>query len=963
MPGIVRNTTTYMDALHQVYKTAPTDNQRSGNFHPIKSSWENIDLQTLPPNEITKMINNTMRSISNAFENYLGPDFTNHLSPDGPFGENMKSFVDQRLKLHSVMYQFVAYAELLSRLPLEMQKHYLTIFPPIKKGELHCLDGTSLRIDELLTGLQHAPEHAPLRDAHKSILYGLTANLVAHIPEEIEVHLPIYFEYALGLIPHAEAEKKDRFFLLPQLYLPPTAMVTILFRYPEMLKLYVDNAIDEQVLQGVTNILEIIKDYPNIGDIRDDKAIQKINDRLALENCNINDLLIVGGYNDDDDEIFVWKSPKEIGSTLYAKHPTVALLNKLPERYPAPDMMGEHITALIDPVTLFSEDASDHLIPLLMSWHIPTKMFAVNALWVMSEKFLRTRPGIFVPLLDNIIRNIHQSTHQNPESYLSNSLPEEQRFKLERILSARKSFDESPEISAYLKDPDPSLVSHIDYGASTQTIINRMRKYPTEITALRCEDADILSQHPNRAEILEEVHSQVVKNFAQLDADFIFRALQLAIEYNDSKIFHFLLDKLLTDENSTNILNAPIQESLLNLAVSLGRVKFINTLFKRGVDPNQITPNGSTALHIAAYYGQKNVIATLIQLGANPNHPDSMGHTPLHTAVMDGKLAAFQALLEGGANANIVNRGGCTPLHLAALKGQDNFIDALITSGVSPNQLMTPQRKTSIYLAAEKGHTATIRRLAELGADVNIANIGGYTPMHVAVYCNKSKSIETLCELGADINTVNRDHMTPINLAANQGNMELISILLDQGASLITAPFTEIMFFSDLNRTLTMMTTQEDRDQLKDSIVYLQRLTRLHQRCNRYFHNGDIAQILSIFREEDFPRTWSDTKGRTAAQRYLSKTSPEDFNEDDFNLLYQPEIILHQDYKRRNLLQTAFDNRHLTLARFLMDKLKEKNLFREHEYTYPPFFIVNQDRQTRWADTVKPSDLNTSFTR
>ena len=63
-------------------------------------------------------------------------------------------------------------------------------------------------------------------------------------------------------------------------------------------------------------------------------------------------------------------------------------------------------------------------------------------------------------------------------------------------------------------------------------------------------------------------------------------------------------------------------------------------------------------------------------------------------------------------------------------------------------------------------HADAIRVLEELGADVNIPNDNGATPVYVAAQNGHIETIRVLKELGADVDTSMKDGETPTFIAA-----------------------------------------------------------------------------------------------------------------------------------------------------------------------------------------------------
>lgn len=128
----------------------------------------------------------------------------------------------------------------------------------------------------------------------------------------------------------------------------------------------------------------------------------------------------------------------------------------------------------------------------------------------------------------------------------------------------------------------------------------------------------------------------------------------------------------------------------------------VSHCLQAGADVNAQDQSGTTPLHHAASAGARPaVITTLVKAGANVNARDKGKHTPLHYAVLwgGGTPAVIATLARAGANVNARNGSGETPLHFAA------------GSGKNP---------------------AAVTALLAFGADPNIKDILGYTPMRRA---------------------------------------------------------------------------------------------------------------------------------------------------------------------------------------------------------------------------------------
>ncbi|CAD6196132.1 unnamed protein product [Caenorhabditis auriculariae] len=76
-----------------------------------------------------------------------------------------------------------------------------------------------------------------------------------------------------------------------------------------------------------------------------------------------------------------------------------------------------------------------------------------------------------------------------------------------------------------------------------------------------------------------------------------------------------------------------------------------------------------------------------------------------------------------------------------------------------------------------------LTKLVKSGADINIVDKNGETPLIAAAFNNNTTAIKTLIELGADVNfTARKDLCTPLHLTVYNGNTLATSLLLEKGA-------------------------------------------------------------------------------------------------------------------------------------------------------------------------------------
>lgn len=205
--------------------------------------------------------------------------------------------------------------------------------------------------------------------------------------------------------------------------------------------------------------------------------------------------------------------------------------------------------------------------------------------------------------------------------------------------------------------------------------------------------------------------------------------------------------------------------------------------FFRGATPESVEPFLSSAqllLHAARYADRAELIEYLIASGFNPNgevspavdrkagvahRPPRLG--PLHFAARYNlNESVVDALVKGGADVNAL--GGWflkRPLHFAAGSNSAAVVLTLIRNGaevnavngrVSGTDFRSPNLNgnRALHEAACNDDATVVDALVYGGADIVSTNSSGFTALHFAVLCKRTRSISTLLAHGADANAV-----------------------------------------------------------------------------------------------------------------------------------------------------------------------------------------------------------------
>jgi len=93
--------------------------------------------------------------------------------------------------------------------------------------------------------------------------------------------------------------------------------------------------------------------------------------------------------------------------------------------------------------------------------------------------------------------------------------------------------------------------------------------------------------------------------------------------------------------------------------------------------------------------------------------------------------------------------------------------------------------KTVLHHAAEEGHIKQVKRLVELGANIDFAQSKSkMTPLHDAAIRSQTKMIDALIKLGANIDATNVNGYTPLHYSASASDTTAVRLLIKAKANI-----------------------------------------------------------------------------------------------------------------------------------------------------------------------------------
>lgn len=120
---------------------------------------------------------------------------------------------------------------------------------------------------------------------------------------------------------------------------------------------------------------------------------------------------------------------------------------------------------------------------------------------------------------------------------------------------------------------------------------------------------------------------------------------------------------------------------------------------------------------------------------------------------------------------------GTVGLHVASHFGLDLIVKTLLDRGAEAN-LIDDSGRSPLSLAAGEGHEAVVRLLIEEGIDLDSRDRSGQTPLARAVLEGHQDIIRLLIDAGADPDIKDRRGCTPLDRAVRTGAKDLVNLLL-----------------------------------------------------------------------------------------------------------------------------------------------------------------------------------------
>jgi hypothetical protein len=205
------------------------------------------------------------------------------------------------------------------------------------------------------------------------------------------------------------------------------------------------------------------------------------------------------------------------------------------------------------------------------------------------------------------------------------------------------------------------------------------------------------------------------------------------------------------------------------------------------VAPTEAELRAYGGLHAAAARGDVADIEKRIAAGEDKEATDARRRTPLHVAVYRKQRDAARALLRLGADPNRLEIDRYDIITIAAVANDVPMLKIALEGGGNPKAVTSIYDGTALIAAAHLGHAEVVRTLIAAGAPLDHVNNLKWTALIESIVLgdggrNHTETLRALVEAGANVNIADGNGATPLMLARSRGYRDMVAILEKAGA-------------------------------------------------------------------------------------------------------------------------------------------------------------------------------------
>ena len=206
------------------------------------------------------------------------------------------------------------------------------------------------------------------------------------------------------------------------------------------------------------------------------------------------------------------------------------------------------------------------------------------------------------------------------------------------------------------------------------------------------------------------------------------------------------------------------------------------------VPPSPAEAAAYTGMHAAAQRGDVEALTRLVAASrASLEVRDGHGRTPLHVATFARQRGAAAALLKLGAATGALESGRYDAVTIASVADDEETLRLLLTGGANAKLVTSRHDGTALIAAAHLGHDGVVRQLIAAGAPLDHVNNLHWTALIEAIVLGDGRerhqrTLRALLDAGANTQLTDREGRTPLQLAQARGYEPMVRALKAVGA-------------------------------------------------------------------------------------------------------------------------------------------------------------------------------------